>query len=437
MSFNSNRIVITGMGPISSLGIGLNDTWSNALHQKTNIKENSYYWEDEFIDSYFIHSIKKFNINSSNIEKLKLEDIRNWKKGGIGGDLLLFLASIKLALEDSHLNYLPESNTIGLILTSESPGQGEFYEKFIRSGFKNFYNLANSYETKNKKKDVFKNIFNQFKYDCNDLQNFMNIFHVAKTFNIRGFSLFINNACSSGLYAMEIGAQLIKSKRCSAVIISAVDMPNIFKALWFKSLKLLSDDGVGRPFGKNANGFVMGEGGASFVLENYDSAIKRNAKIYAEYVYGAFNLENWKVTVPAVKESHYRKVISDVLMHAGVSIDQIDICLPHGVGTAVSDQFEINNISDVFKSRKNKLKVSAFKPYVGHNLGGCTLLETCLLILCMKNNVILPILNSKKFLKSKSIDYVCKKEFATMNIALKTCTPFAGFNGAIILKNEK
>ena len=101
-----------------------------------------------------------------------------------------------------------------------------------------------------------------------DIQTFMTLFHVAKAFNIHNYSLFINNACASGLYALEAAAQMIKCNQSSAVIVAASDYSEIYKYLWFRDIGLYSGDGKIRPFCKDSNGLVFGDGGVGIVLED-------------------------------------------------------------------------------------------------------------------------------------------------------------------------
>lgn len=431
------RVVITGVGPISSLGIGSDEVWENAVNAKTGLKVEDFSDEGEIIDRYFLHKIKDFKIENFGLDPLILEDIVGWKKGEREGDLDLFLATIKLALNDSDLQYDRERNSIGLILTAESPGHGELFKKMIDYFFPM---IRGSEDFKNRfssKKKFYDDIFEKFKFTCYDLQTFMSLFHVGKVFGFHGHSLHINNACSSGLYALESAADLIRSGKCPVVLVSAVDFPNIFKSLWFKNLNMSPHDGKIKPFCEEADGFVLGEGGAAIVLEDLNFAEERGAKIYAEYLGGAFNSESWKVIFPAISMEFYKDVLRESLSRVDIDAKDVDVIVPHGVGTAIVDRHEYNTINSVFGGNPNRPLISAFKPYVGHCLGGSSLLEVALLLMCFQKGLLLPILNSKNFYRNNTLNFISESIKTEINCALKICASFAGFNAAVIFRKMR
>jgi len=434
MTIKAKRIVLTGLGMISALGIDQEEIWENAINKNLGIVRDEYAFDGDEKEKFCYHKVKNFNIRNFAIDNRKLDEIYAWKKEDTIMDLEYFLATVKLAIKDSKIEYDKKENNIGLILTSECPGYGELYVKFHEYVCSSIHKYKYEKNTKLTKKSILFDLFNNFKTICYDQQTFMNIFHVAKTFDFHGFSLFINNACASGLYALENAADLIRSGKCEKVIISAVDYPDIFKSLWFKSQGINPADGRIKPFSNKADGFILGDGGAAFVLEEYNSAKKRNAKIYAEYLGGGFNLESWKVTVPAINEKYYQQAINQSLDSARIKIDQVDVVLPHGIGTKIVDKFEYANLQNVFKNTRNELLLTAFKPYLGHNLGGCTLLEIGLLLLCFQKNKLLPLVNVSDLYDENKIKFVTNIQEFNGEIVLKTCTAFAGFNSSILLK---
>ena len=196
------------------------------------------------------------------------------------------------------------------------------------------------------------NFYEKLYRDClksgYDIQTFMTLFHVAKAFNIHNYSLFINNACASGLYALEAAAQMIKCNQSSAVIVAASDYTEIYKYLWFRDIGLYSGDGKIRPFCKDSNGLVFGDGGVGIVMEDLEHAQQRNADIYAEYLGGGFCLEGWKVTTPQIGSDSYQKAILKALKQSNVSKDEIELLVPHGVGSQAIDYYESKAITDIF-----------------------------------------------------------------------------------------
>ncbi|MFC1709667.1 beta-ketoacyl synthase N-terminal-like domain-containing protein [Candidatus Omnitrophota bacterium] len=424
------RVVITGIGPLSSIGEGKDLFWSNLIKAKTKVRLKKLIFDNDPPYQFYLHKVTNFKISNFKISNDKLDEISQWKDNNEVRDLFYFIATIKLALDDSKLCYNKKSRNIGLILAHENPGLGEFYNAFIKGS----YDILSNKKNKLSQKDFLNLIFNKFGKQAYDLQTFMYIYHVSKVFDLRGFSLFINNACASGLYAIETASSLIKSGRCDAVIISAVDYPDIFKYLWFKRINMYSEDGKIRPFSEFSNGLVFGDGGASIVVEDLQHALNRKAHVYAEYSGGGFNLEGWKVSLPDIKGDSFKESFFAALEQSKIKLKDIDLINVHGVGTKILDMHEARNLIDIYSKTNNMPPVMAFKPYFGHNLGGSALLEVCALCLCLKNNLAIPILNCETPIHKTRINYCLSKKKLRLRTAIKTCSAFAGFNGAAVFR---
>ena len=430
----SKRIVITGVGTISSLGKSLNNVWINACEKKIGLKKERFRLDGGEFRSFFVHKVRSDLLENRTVDVSRLSILSRDHDVYLKGDLNLFLLLVKDAIEDGELQYDLDCNNIGLVMTAESPLHGQFYKRVLSFIHHEFNNMKRDYTKNRQVQNSFFSFFNEFKNLGYDLQTFMNLFYVGKFFSLHGYSLWINNACASGLYALEVAADAIRTNKCSKVIIAAVDTPDIFKLMWFEDKKLNSIDGKIRPFCKEANGFVLGEGGAALVLEDYAVAKRRKAKIYAEYVGSSFSMDSWKITYPAVHKKYYKETMLAAMHTAEIKPSEIDIVVPHGIGNPMVDKFEANTIASVFSRYRKRPIVTAFKPYVGHNLGGCTLLEVVMLLLCMKKNIILPILNSTTFCRN-DLEFATGLVKRPIKTALKTCTAFAGFNAAAIFRN--
>jgi len=363
-----------------------------------------------------------------NIDGRSLKEIKTWKGGDDVLDLHYLLAACKLALDDSELEIDKVKNDIGLILAHENPGVDQFIEKTFLNSYETLKNIDISMQ------DFLVSNFSKYKRNVYDLQTFMFLYHIGKVFGIHGQTLFLNNACASGLYALENASMLIKAGHCSAVLVAAADSPDIYKYFWFKEMGLYSEDGIIRPFTTKANGLVFGDGSSGLVLENYDLAKKRNAKIYAEYLGGSFSFDGWKVLWPAITQTYYRDTIIDALNRAGIRKEKIDLVVPHGVGLKIADKFEASVLEEIFDS--SSVDFTAFKPLIGHNLGGSSLIETIILLLCMKSEIVPCTLNYSNSDRITSLKFLEKDEKKRIKFSLKTVAAFAGFNGAIVLKQD-
>lgn len=200
-------------------------------------------------------------------------------------------------------------------------------------------------------------------------------------------------------------------------------------------LGIYSKNGEMKPFCKDADGFLMGDGAVALVLEDMEYARRRSAHIYGEYMGGSFCQEAWKVTLPAVAERYYKNIILTVLKNMKISPAKIDLIVPHGVATPLSDKYEAETLDEIFGGLASKPYLHPLKTYFGHNLGGNVLLEIAAILMMIENKCIIPITYSEneKFITKLSIpNKTIKKE---IKYVLKTTCAFAGFDSAIIIKN--
>jgi 3-oxoacyl-[acyl-carrier-protein] synthase II len=191
-----------------------------------------------------------------------------------------------------------------------------------------------------------------------------------------------------------------------------------------------------KPFSKKADGLVLGDGAAALILEEMESALQRNAHIYAEYTGGGFTLEGWKVALPQIGSLSYQQAIEQSLKKPDLKPEEIDFINPHGVAIKVTDAYEAKAITDIFGQNSKKPFIAAFKPYVGHNLGGSAILETIILLLSMENNIIPPTLNCEQFETKHRLKLVRELTPYPLNTAMKLSCGFAGFSAAAIFRRH-
>jgi 3-oxoacyl-(acyl-carrier-protein) synthase len=427
----NKRIVITGIGPLCAIGFGKQDVWQAVMNGETGLTKDEFLIDGEKLDAFFYHKINRFSIDDFGIDKKILNDIRTWKKQDNPLDLFYVLAVVKLALDDAKIEYRDADNTkgLGLVLTHENPGLDQFYEGVINQS----YDLLRA-DNKKSKKEYLIEFYNRFDKEAYDLQTFMFLFHVARVFNIHNYSVFLSNACASGLFALETAADIIRTGKCDRVVVGGADHTSIFKCIWFKNIDMYAKDGKIKPFDKNRNGFVPGDGGAGIVMEDFDSARKRKAHIYAEYLGGGFHLEGWKVAIPAISGDSYKISVEAAIKNSKIKKSDIDLIIPHGVGTKVTDAYEAKVITDIFGRNPKRPLITAFKPYVGHNLGSTALIETAILLMALEKNMVPRTLNYNEVDYNLGIRLVKKNIKAKLKTALKMACGFAGYNGAAIFR---
>ncbi|MDD5680152.1 MAG: beta-ketoacyl synthase N-terminal-like domain-containing protein [Candidatus Omnitrophica bacterium] len=432
---SNRRIVITGMGPICSLGMGCGDVWSSVLNARINLVKEAYLIGGEKWGEFYLHKMRDFNIDKFGLPDKNfkfIKELRTIKREDV--DLYYLLAAVRLAIKDSDLKYEADHNDIGLVISHENPGVETLFEELTDL----VYGMLE--KSKNKKFSKLEMAQTLYFGGCEErgynLQTFSYLYSVAKVFDIHGYSLFINNACASGLFAIESAARQIKSGVSPVVIVAAVDNPTkIYKYLWFKKHNLYAEDGICRPFSNDANGTVFGDGGAALILEDLEHARNRGAKIYGEYLGGGFSLEGWKIVVPNITDDFYVRSFQKALEVSGIVPKDIDFINPHGVGLKVTDIYEANTINAIFKDKKPL--ISAFKPLVGHNLGGSALLESAITLLGLKNNFIPATLNCENENKKLNLKVVTENQKTDIGIAAKMSCGFAGFSGVCIFKKMR
>lgn len=430
------RVVITGVGPITAIGSRKDTLWGSIIRKETGIARQKLLVEGETWDDFLMHRLQGFDVNAFGIAQPVLDDISNWKAGAADIDLHYLLAAVKTALDDSALTYDREDNTIGLFLTVEHPG----FEPFVQAVFNESFQFFRTKAKDNQQfsaKEAFRHLYSKFAASGYDLQTFMYLFFLTKAFGLHGYSLFTNNACASGLFALESAARQIKFGGSDIAIAVGGDYPGtMFKHLWFKEQRLYAEDGRVKPFARNADGLVLGDGAGAIVLEDLRHAQKRNARIYGEYLGGGFSLEGWKVTLPELNSNSYQSAIKQALAAGAVRPQDIDLVNPHGVGIRITDLYEAKAIADVWRDSAVQPHVSAFKPYIGHTLGGSAILETIILLLAMQNDHIPATLNCAELEDKYAITLVREHLKQPVRTAMKLSCGFAGFNGAAIFRKH-
>jgi 3-oxoacyl-(acyl-carrier-protein) synthase len=428
---NNKRVVVTGIGPIASTGIGIDAFWKGIMDQRVGLTTREFNLEGKIWERFPVHSVEKFDFTKYHVDKLALEYMNDWKGEEPPIDLSYLIASVALALEDSGINYGLDNNGLGLVLTHENMGLMQFMLKLSQISYDTLTSKAGSALSK-------REFYEKLYWDClksgYDTQTFMTLFHVSKMFNIHNYSLFMNNACASGLYALESAAQMIKCNQSTAVVCAASEYTEIYKYLYFRDIGLYSEDGKIRPFSKDSNGLVFGDGGIGIVMEDLEHAQNRNARIYAEYLGGGFDLEGWKVSTPQIGSDSYKKAIIKALEKSEISRDEVQLLCPHGIGSQTIDYYEAKTITDVFGSYPDSPLITAFKPYVGHNLGASALLETAIMLLSLHKGIVPPTLNCENIDSQFEIKLIKEKIEHKLNTVMKISCAFAGYNSAVVLR---
>ena len=210
------------------------------------------------------------------------------------------------------------------------------------------------------------------------------------------------------------------------------------------ALSTRNDDptGASRPFSKSRDGFVMGEGGACLVLEEYEHAVARGAKIYAELAGTGLSSDAYHMTAPLPNGEGAAKVMEYALNEAGMAPEEVDYINTHGTSTYAGDIAEVSAIKSVFGEHAYKLNISSTKSMTGHLLGGAGALEAVLTVLAVKEDIVPPTINHAEGDEDEKIDYNLNFTFNTaqkrvVNAAISNTFGFGGHNTSIVFKKMK
>jgi 3-oxoacyl-[acyl-carrier-protein] synthase II len=276
------------------------------------------------------------------------------------------------------------------------------------------------------------------------MQAFLYVHVVAKAFGLRGFCTSVHNACSSGAFALETAAQQIRSGQSDVMIVVGGEcFETAVRLEWFRRLNLYAQNSASmRPFSPDTTGFYVGEGAAAMVLESADNAARRGATPYARYLGGAFAHQAWKQTIPDVRAAKLKDVIRNACTHTGVELSAIDLIVPHGAATQLSDGYESACLSAAFanpnpeRKRVGGRSAAFFKPAVGHMLAASALIDTLCALLVLTHQSIPAACQPASNHSLQSASPATAASQGKMKTLLKTSTGFTGHDAALLFASE-
>jgi len=267
--------------------------------------------------------------------------------------------------------------------------------------------------------------------------------HLSIRFGFRGPNFATVSACGSATNALidsfnyiRLGiADIILSGGSEAAVVEAgVGGFNAMKAL---SERNDSPETASRPFDKDRDGFVLGEGAGSIILEEYEHAKARGAKIYAEIIGGGMSADAYHITAPHPEGLGAFKVMKNALKDANLAAEKVDYINVHGTSTSLGDLSEVTAIKSLFGESAYKLNISSTKSMTGHLLGAAGAVEAIASILSIKNNIIPPTINhftDDEQLDSKLNYTFHEPEKRNVEIALSNTFGFGGHNFSVVFR---
>jgi 3-oxoacyl-[acyl-carrier-protein] synthase II len=269
--------------------------------------------------------------------------------------------------------------------------------------------------------------------------------HISMQYGYHGPNYGTVSACASSNHSIIDSFNLIRLGKVDAMVTGGAEAA-IFPAGvgGFNSMHALStrnDDpkAASRPFSASRDGFVMGEGAAVLILEEYEHAVARGAKIYAEIVGGGMSADAYHITATHPEGLGAKLAMTNALADAEMKPEDIDYINTHGTSTPVGDVGEMKAIKDVFGEHAYKLNVSSTKSMTGHLLGATGALEAIFSVKAVQEDIVPPTINHEEGDNDENIDYNInftfnKAQKRTVNAALSNVFGFGGHNATIIVK---
>jgi 3-oxoacyl-[acyl-carrier-protein] synthase II len=412
------RVVVTGLGALTPIGNTVSEYWEALLDGKSGAAPIQQFDASKF-KTLFACEVKNFNVEEhiDRKEARKLDQFSQYA-----------MVSATEAMADSKLlESNPNLDRIGVIWGSGIGGLKTFQDES-----QNFFSGDGTPK------------FNPFfipKMIADIAAG-----HISIKYGLRGPNYVTVSACASSTNAIIDAFNLIRLGKADAFITggseAAVNEMGMggFNALKALSTRNDSPETASRPFDLDRDGFVLGEGAGALILEEYEHAIKRGAKIYAEVLGGGMSGDAYHMTAPHPEGIGARNVMIAALEDANLTPDAVDYVNVHGTSTPLGDIAETKAILQVFGDHAYDLNISSTKSMTGHLLGAAGAIEAIACVLAVQNDIVPPTINH--FTDDPEIDNRLnftfnKAQKRTVNVALSNTFGFGGHNTSVIVRKFK
>ena len=270
--------------------------------------------------------------------------------------------------------------------------------------------------------------------------------HLSIRYGFKGLNFSVVSACASSTNAMIDAFNYIRLGKADIILTGGSEAAVTETGVGgFNAMKALSERNdspqtASRPFDLDRDGFVMGEGSAAIILEDYEHAKARGAKIYAEMLGGGMSADAYHITAPHPEGDGAKRVMIETLEDAGLTAESIDYINVHGTSTPLGDISEAKAIQEVFGDHAYKLNISSSKSMTGHLLGAAGALEASVAILAINNGVVPPTINhfTDDPVFDPKLNFTFNKaQTRKVDVALSNTFGFGGHNASVIFKSLK
>lgn len=411
----TNRVVITGLGPVTPIGTGKNKFWQSLIQGKCGIDMISYFDAKEY-PTKIAAELKDFDYSNY----ISIKEANRMDKS-----TQFSIVAAMLALDDSKLKITEkDSYSTGVIIGSGIGGIGTF--------------------EKQHKILLEKGPGRVSPFFIPMMISNISAGEIAIKIGAKGPNGVIATACASSTHALGIALKLLQRGDAQIIISGGTEAAISPMALaGFCKMRALSTQNdhprnASKPFDKERDGFVMGEGAGILILETLQHAKKRNANIYAEILGFGMTADAYHITAPAPEGEAASKAMEIALKDAKIKPSMLDYINAHGTSTPLNDKLETLAVKRVFGKHAYDLKISSNKSMTGHLLGASGGVEAISTALTIKNDIIPPTINYNSADPECDLDYVPNKsEKKIVNYAISNSFGFGGHNGVIVLGKYK
>ena len=416
------RVVVTGLGAVTPIGNTIPEFWDSVVNGKSGAAPITNFNTEEIITkTKFACEVKDFDL-SLYIDKKEVRKIDRYAHFAVG-------AAVQAITDASIDKEKDNPDRIGVVLGIGMGGVESFGE-----GIRTIYDMEKNGQELKVTPFFIPRIIGD-----------MAAGYISIMYGFTGPNYITSSACASGTNAVIDAVNLIRLGKADIIITggseAAITDSGIcgFNAMHALSTRNDSPETASRPMSASRDGFVLGEGAGAIVLEEYEHAKARGAKIYAEVAGWGLSADAFHMTAPESEGKGAAKVMLNALEDADLKPEDIDYINMHGTSTPLGDIVECKAIKSVFGDHAYKMNISATKSMTGHLLGAAGAIETIICILSIVNDIVPPTINHQDGDEDENIDYNMnftfnKAQERVVNTALSNTFGFGGHNACVILK---
>ncbi len=413
------RVVVTGLGAVTPLGNTVPELWDSVVNGRSGAAPITLFDASNF-KTQFACEVKNFDPSQFLDRKVATRIDRFAQMSIVAADEAIADAKIDCEKEDK--------NRIGVILGVGTGGLASYEAELIAYA---------------PKKDEAAPRFNPFLIPkmISDMAPGM----ISIKYGFRGPNFSTAAACASSNIAISEAFNYVRLGKADVMVVggaeAAVNISGIggFNAMHALSTRNDSPETASRPFSKSRDGFVLGEGSAVLILEEYEHAVARGAKIYAELAGCGLSADAYHMTAPEPEGAGAALVMRNALQDAEMQPEEIDYINLHGTSTPLGDVAEVRAVKEVFGDWAYKMNLSATKSMTGHLLGGAGALEAVISVLALEHNLVPPTINFTEGDEDPEVDYNLNYTFnkpqkRELRAVLSNTFGFGGHNATVVFR---